>query len=198
MIFNENKLSFDFRNYHADKGQLLISEPYLQDACFKRTVILMAVHNQEEGSLGFIINKPTYLQLNQVIKSFADIQSWPVYFGGPVQTSSLFYIHTLGDLVPESRQITDEIYFGGNFDVLKELVLKNEVRQTEVKFFMGYSGWSQNQLEEEIQLNSWLSISASKKIVFSNKQHNELWRMSVAKTKQHFFLANFPEDVAMN
>jgi len=198
MIFKENSLSLDFTNYKAEKGCLLIAEPFLIDSFFKRSVVLMAIHNEKEGSLGFIINKPIKnVYLSDVVKIFKDATDWPIFFGGPVQTSSLFYIHTLGDLVDNSKEITDGIYFGGDFEIIKDLVIKNEASSKDIKFFLGYSGWGQGQLEDELLRNSWLTTPANKKIVFGNCYGNKCWQKVVSKTP-HFYVSNFPENPMWN
>lgn len=198
MIFKENSLSLDFTNYKAQKGSLLIAEPFSIDSYFKRSVVLMAIHNEKEGSLGFIINKPIKnVFLSDIVKMFENATDWPVYFGGPVQTSSLFYIHTLGDLVDNSKEITDGIYFGGDFEIIKDLVKKNEASSNDIKFFLGYSGWGEGQLDDELLRNSWLTTPATKKIVFGNCSGNKCWQKAVSRTP-HFYVANFPENAQWN
>ncbi len=198
MIFKENSLSLDFTKYKAQQGKLLISEPFMKDEYFKRTVILLAIHNDQEGSLGFIINKPiANIYLSDILKSFKYLDDWPVFFGGPVQTSSLFYIHSIGDIIPNSKKISDEIYFGGDFEVVDDLLKSNEVTPKDIKFFLGYSGWGENQLETEIMDNSWLVCQADKNLVFSKQSQNACWQKAVFKTP-HFYIANFPENVMWN
>jgi putative transcriptional regulator len=198
MIFKENSLSLDFTNYRAKQGHLLIAEPFMNDSYFKRSVVLLAIHNAKEGSLGFIVNKPIKnVCLADIVKPFSNAKDWPIYFGGPVQTSSLFYIHTLGDLVEDSKEISDGIYFGGEFKTIESLVKNDEASPKEIKFFLGYSGWGQDQLESEIMNNSWLSIGASKDLVFGNYPENKCWQKAVYRTP-HFYVAHFPQNSMWN
>lgn len=198
MIFKENSLSLDFTNYKAKQGCFLIAEPFLNDGYFKRSVVLLAVTNEKEGALGFIINKPIEnIYLSDIIKSFKDATDWPVYLGGPVQNSSLFYIHSIGDVVPNSKKITDDIYFGGDFEVIEKLIKSNEATPKDIKFLLGYSGWAEHQLEEEIMRNSWLTTVADKKLVFGNAINNRCWQLAVSRTP-HFYVAHFPIDARWN
>lgn len=198
MLFKENSLSLDFSNYKAKKGCLLLAEPFMNDEYFKRSVILLAIHNDTEGSLGFIVNKPIRnISLADMSKNFKDNHEWPVYFGGPVQTSSLFYIHTLGHLIEDSKEICKGIYFGGDFEMIENLVKRKEASPEQIKFFLGYSGWGQNQLEEELMRNSWLTTFASRDIVLGKCNENKCWQKAVHQTP-HFYVAHFPQNVLWN
>jgi putative transcriptional regulator len=198
MIFKENSLSLDFTNYKARKGSLLIAEPFMLDGYFKRSVVLLAIHNEKEGTLGFIVNKPIKnVALSDIVKPFENATDWPIYFGGPVQTTSLFYIHRLGDLITDSKEIVEGIYFGGDFKIVQELVKKDEATPQDIKFFLGYAGWGENQLEDEIARNSWLTTTAKPSLVFNKMSQNEWWRKAVFQTP-HFYVANFPENAYLN
>src|SRR5476651_2432719 len=103
---------------NPEKGKILISEPFLNDPNFKRTIILLTEHN-EEGSVGFIMNKPTELSLNDAIDDFPEFDS-AIYFGGPVQLNTLQFIHRAGDIIEGSIEIMPGLFWGGNFESLKE------------------------------------------------------------------------------
>lgn len=198
MIFKENELSLDFRNYKAKQGCLLIAEPFMKDGFFKKSVVLMAIHNDKDGSLGFIVNKPIKnVYLADVVKMFSNAKDWPIFFGGPVQTSSLFYIHKLGDLIPNSKEVAEGIYFGGDFEMIEELVKRDEASDKDIKFFLGYSGWGENQLDEEILNNSWLTTPATKDLVFGKCYETKCWQKAIKRTP-HFYVANFPENTLWN
>lgn len=198
MLFQENSLSLDFTNYKVYSGCLLIAEPFMRDSSFKRTVVLLAIHNDQEGSLGFIVNKPIKnLYLGDMITSFANAKEWPVFFGGPVQTSSLFFIHQLGDIIEDSKEVADGIYFGGNPKIVEELVKREEATPQDIKFFLGYSGWGKDQLDEEILRNSWLVTGATKDLVFGECYENKAWQKAVRRTP-HFYVAHFPENPEWN
>jgi len=106
-------------------GKILISEPFLNDFYFKRSIVLLAEHTTE-GSFGLIVNKPVDLSLNEVIKDFSDFDA-KVFIGGPVRTDSLFVLHTLGNIIPDSQKIIEGIYWGGNMELIKNMIINNNI-----------------------------------------------------------------------
>jgi len=143
-------------NLHSEKGRILISEPFLQGIFFQRAVILLVEHNKN-GSMGFVLNKRTNLIVNTFfpeMKFFPDI---PIYLGGPVHSNHLFFIHALGDeIIPGGMKVIDNLYFDGNFNTLKRYIMQGGAVEGKVKFFLGYAGWNENQLADEILRDSWL------------------------------------------
>jgi putative transcriptional regulator len=98
-------------------GTVLLAEPFMLDPNFKRSAILLCEHNKE-GSVGFIMNKPLDMRIDELIEGFPEFES-EVLFGGPVQTDTIHYIHNIGELLEGSRQVTDGVYWGGDFEKLK-------------------------------------------------------------------------------
>lgn len=180
----------------AKKGRLLISEPTLADSYFKRSVIVLTEHG-ENGSVGFILNKKTEMKLSQAIEEFSEFD-FPIYFGGPVKRDNLFFIHTLGSLVPESHEIYEGLFWGGNFEVLKKLILSGKVKKEQVKFFLGYSGWEPHQLSREMEEHSWF-VSQSNQSIILQQSDKELWREVMKAMGAEFaMLSNFPDNPSMN
>jgi len=143
-------------NLRPDKGRILISEPFMQGIFFQRSVILLVEHTLK-GAMGFVLNKQTDLLVNDFLPEIKKNPDIPIYLGGPVSTNHLFYIHTLGnDIIPDGMNVTDNLYCDGNFEALKSYMEEGGLVAGKVKFFMGYSGWSENQLREEIERDSWL------------------------------------------
>ena len=106
-----------------NKGQLLIAEPYIiGDLSFNRSVILLADHNND-GSVGFIINKPLKYTIHDLIPEIK--ANFKIYNGGPVEQDNLYFIHNVPDLIPNSVEISNGIYWGGCFESVKELI-KNQ------------------------------------------------------------------------
>ncbi len=155
------------------KGILLVAEPFMLDPNFRRGVILLCDH-QNDGSFGFILNKPIEMNINDLLSSFPDFES-EVYYGGPVQTDTIHYLHTKGDLLPNSIEVLQGIWWGGDFEVLKKEVSDGKIKQEDIRFFVGYSGWSEGQLDEEQQYPSWLTATASHEFIFTDDWKN-LWR----------------------
>ncbi|MDR4035682.1 MAG: YqgE/AlgH family protein, partial [Parabacteroides sp.] len=124
-------------------------------AYFQRSVVLLIEHT-EHGSMGFVLNKKTDLIVNSFFKEFAEFPEIPIYLGGPVSPNRLFFIHSLGDnIIPDALKINDYLYFDGDFNALKRYILNGHPIDGKVKFFLGYSGWTEGQLNHEIKRNSW-------------------------------------------
>ena len=147
-----------------EKGKLLVSAPHLTDI-FRRTVIYLVEHN-ESGSVGFVLNKPIKFKVSEVIDDFPEFDS-RVYIGGPVQTELINYIHRTPEKIDGGYEIQNGIYWGGNFESLKLLVESKSVKPDDLKFFVGYAGWSPNQLDEEMEDNSWYVTDATDDFIFS-------------------------------
>ena len=178
------------------KGRLLISEPFMGDYYFGRSVILLAEHN-EEGSFGVILNKPVSAKFNEVLKDFPDFDA-TMYLGGPVETDSLFYIHTLGEQIEGATEILDGLYWGGDIEVLKELILLKKIDSKDVRFFIGYSGWGAEQLDTELKRNSWVITRSSKKRLLSTDPIM-MWEKFLSKMGDNYKYWNkFPIDPTMN
>lgn len=143
------------------QGNVLISEPFLQDAYFQRAVVLLIEHTRD-GSMGFVLNKKTDLVVNTFFPELEGLPEIPIYLGGPVSANHLFFIHSLGDLIiPGSVKVNDQLYFDGNFEALKRYIIKGHSIEGKVKFFLGYSGWTEGQLGHEISRNSWVVSPAT-------------------------------------
>lgn len=183
-------------NVKPAKGRILLSEPLMGDYFFGRSVVLLAEHN-EEGSFGTILNKPISANFNEVVKDFPDFDA-PVYLGGPVDTENLFYIHTKGDLIAESLEIIDGVYWGGDIEMLKEMMLLKTIQPLDIRFFIGYSGWAANQLEQELEKNSWIIARAKANQIF-DIEPTTMWEQIVNKMGEEYkYWKNFPLDPNAN
>ncbi|MGB0886568.1 MAG: YqgE/AlgH family protein [Vicingaceae bacterium] len=177
-------------------GRLLIAEPFMDDPYFKRTVVLLTGYDNN-GAFGFILNKKIDVKLNDLIKDFPTFDA-PVFMGGPVQTDNLFYLHTQGDHIDESIKISDNLYWSGNFNQLKNMIKNNEIFPDEIKFFLGYSGWDHQQLTDELKEESWL-ISNIQTNHLKDLNETDLWHNTLQKiSEKHAVLSNFPENPSLN
>ena len=119
------------------KGDLLIAEPsIIGDISFNRSIVLLTDHNKE-GSIGFILNKPLNYTISDLIPELD--ASFKVYNGGPVEQDNLYFIHKRPDLIPNSVEISLGIFWGGDFNVVADLIANKEIDQNDIKFFLGYS-----------------------------------------------------------
>ena len=178
------------------KGRVLISEPFLMDNYFKRSIVLITEHG-DEGTVGFVLNKPVDIPVNEIIENFP-ITKADLSLGGPVNTNTLHYIHTLGDIIPESNKVIGNIFWGGDFEVVERLIKSGNLMQGQIKFFLGYSGWSPDQLENELNENAWVvaELSIDEIMAPMNRQY---WKRQLKKMgKKYEMWSNFPEDPEMN
>jgi putative transcriptional regulator len=155
-------------------GILLISEPFMHDHNFKKSVVLLADYTVDEGSVGFVLNRPTNLKIHELISSFPEFDS-NVYYGGPVGIDTIHYVHRKGDLIEGSRRICEGLYWGGDFNQIKFLVSTEVLTHSDIRFYIGYSGWSFGQLEEEMETKSWLIGDVDLNYIFANKIPN-MWK----------------------
>jgi putative transcriptional regulator len=178
-------------------GILLIADPFLKDPNFLRTVVLLCDHKTEEGSFGFVLNKMIDQTLDELLDNFEGFKL-PVYYGGPVQTDTIHFVHQYPDLIPEASKINDDIYWGGNFETVTALIKNNSLDLKKIKFFIGYSGWSDGQLSNELDEKSWLTVSATKNLVFTTKA-TEVWKGSLKHLGGDYeMMINFPTDPQLN
>lgn len=188
---------FDYTNgLKPEKGRLLVSEPFLPDPNFDRTVVLLCEHN-EEGSFGFVLNKESEVSLGELME---DIQGFnqTVYVGGPVQHNTLHYIHRFPSL-EGSVEIVNGLYWGGDFDQLVSLMDTHQVEERDIRFFVGYSGWDKDQLEEELDTNSWIVANLNNpEIIFESGQSN-MWKRVLRDMGGKFNVySNYPSDPRLN
>lgn len=183
-------------NIKPGPGKILISEPFLYDYYFKRSVVLLAEHNKN-GSFGVIINKPLNLRFDEVVKDFPDFDA-PVFLGGPVSTNSLFFIHTLGDAIDNSMPILEGLYWGGDLEQVKTMIQLGQLNEHNIRFFIGYSGWSPRQLDGELKRDSWAVTTIDADMIM-NANPEELWKLALRTLgKEYIRWTYFPPDPAMN
>ncbi len=179
------------------KGQLLISEPsILGDHSFTRSVILITEHTHE-GSVGFILNKPLEFSIGDLISEIDS--NLTVYNGGPVEQDNLYFIHTVPQKISNSIEISNGIYWGGDFESIKLLLNTNSISKSEIRFFLGYTGWSPNQLLEELKINSWLINENNEGNKILSLPSNNFWKEKINSQGGNYQLfSNAPEDPILN
>jgi len=178
-------------------GKLLISEPFLNDPNFKRAVVLLTEHG-EEGTVGFILNHPSNLLLKDLIPEMEQAD-FPVYIGGPVATDTIHFIHRCYDKLNDGEEIANGVYWGGNFEALRILIKSGHIDRDEIKFFIGYSGWGEQQLQEELAENTWIvSNQYHPDIVFSGDEE-EVWREVIVNLgPKYAHVSKFPQNPNLN
>lgn len=198
MASYNNIFKITHNNVLPAQGSILMSEPFLQDAYFQRSVVLLVEHNTE-GSMGFVLNKKTDLIVNTFFPELEEYPEISIYLGGPVSANRLFFIHSLGDLiVPDSVKIKDHLYFDGDFEALKRYMLKGHSIEGKVKFFLGYSGWTKGQLGSEINKNSWVVSHATKENILL-ADGESFWKNSLEQLGSNYEAwTKYPKDPYLN
>ncbi len=180
-----------------EKGQLLIAEPsIIGDLSFNRSVILLADHNHE-GSVGFILNKPLDYTINDLIPEIE--ASFKIYNGGPVEQDNLYFIHTIPELITGSIEISNGIFWGGDFELTRSLINEGKINKENIRFFLGYTGWSANQLEGELKENSWIMSKNIYKSTILSKSSSQFWKEKIIELGGDYLIwSNAPENPILN
>jgi putative transcriptional regulator len=188
---------FKYRNkIKPEKGRLLVSEPFLPDPNFERTVVLLCEHN-EEGSFGFVLNKPSILKVNEVMEDISLLDNL-VYIGGPVQQDTLHFIHRHATL-ESAVEIVDHVFWGGSFENLMLLTETNQIAAKDIRFFLGYSGWGPGQLDSELDQDSWIVCDYVSDQLLFDTGPEIMWRKALENLGGRFSVySNYPVDPRLN
>ncbi|MCO5231719.1 MAG: YqgE/AlgH family protein [Chitinophagales bacterium] len=175
-------------------GDLLIAEPFMDDPNFKRAVIIIT-ENDHTGTLGLVLNKPSIFKLTEVLQDFPKFDA-KVYLGGPVGLDRINFIHCYPEIIPNSIHIIDNLYWNGNYEALKKGIQNQKILPHNIKFFLGFSGWGINQLDEELQEKTWI-IAKEYRNIFKGSQY--LWKDVLEKMGGEYkLMAKYPEDPSLN
>ena len=191
--------NYDFeKNKPIQSGTILLSEPFMWDENFRRTVILLCRHHSVEGTSGVILNKPVKLELEDLLESFPKNFGGKLYLGGPVGTDLIQILHTMGDKLTGSQKICEGVYWGGDFNQLKKLIRQGEITNKHIRFYIGYSGWDAKQLKDELHDNSWILASARHDYIF-NTEPDSLWKKIMNDMGGVYHtMASYPENPNLN
>jgi putative transcriptional regulator len=177
-------------------GILLIADPFLKDPNFLRTVVFLCEH-KEEGSFGFVLNRKYENTLDELIPELNGHQL-PVYYGGPVQMDTIHFLHQYPKEIPGGQEVVKGVYWGGDFDAVVDLLKNEDIDANKIRFYIGYSGWSTGQLADEMNEKTWLTVEATRKLVF-HRNYQEIWKDSLKHLGGDYgIMANFPIDPQLN
>jgi len=195
MELNLDIFKIEYNKVAPKKGRILVAEPFLQDTYFKRSIVLLTEYTSE-GSVGFVLNKPLDVKVNEIISDFPE-NGTTLSIGGPVSTNTVHFIHTLGEFIPNSVHVIDNIYWGGDFAFIKELISKGKLPESQIRFFLGYSGWTAGQLESELEQNSWVITEIKPKQVMTPPTN--VWKKTLSQLGDKYKIwAEFPENPGLN
>lgn len=177
-------------------GVLLVAEPFLKDPNFSRTVILMCDH-QKEGSFGFVINRSLEHTLAELLPDTTSLDI-TVGYGGPVQRDSLHFLHKRPDLITGGMELTEDIHWGGDFNTVLALLTNETLPREDIRFFLGYAGWAEDQLNNEMKENSWLITMANTSILFELDE-KQIWPAALKQMGSEYEqLIHYPIDPQLN
>ena len=182
---------------YPKKGNLLVAEPSITgDLSFNRSVVLLADHN-EEGSVGFILNKPLGYSIHDLIPEIK--ASFKIYNGGPIEQDNLYFIHNIPQLIPNSIEISSGIYWGGDFESTKDLINEGKISRNNIRFFLGYSGWDAEQLLNELESNSWIISENGLRNKIIGKSSADFWKEKIMEQGGDYLIwSNAPENPIYN
>lgn len=179
------------------KGRVLLSDPFLGDEYFERSVVYLCEHSSE-GSFGFVLNNFIDVPLQQLNENFPDLVS-KVSIGGPVEKETMYFIHSMKDELNESISIDNGVYIGGDFDQLYNVIQAEHLEQNKIRFFLGYSGWDAGQLANEIKENAWIVSTVESPEEIMNVNEPDLWKYFMNKLgKKYQIISQFPIDPSEN
>lgn len=185
------------QNHKPEKGDLLISEPYLPDPNFERTVILLCAHD-ENGSFGLVLNKSSDINFKEAVKDIPALDK-KLFYGGPVQQDTLHFVHRSSDHEISGQMVKEDIRWGGNFERIVTLINLKQIVEEDFKFFIGYSGWDADQLQQEIKSKSWIihkNVTAS--MIFDTPPE-DLWKLALNQLGGKYkMISKYPTDPKMN
>ncbi len=177
-------------------GVLLIADPFLKDPNFLRTVVFLCDH-KGEGSFGFVVNRQYENTLDELIPELEGFPI-PVYYGGPVQVDSIHFLHQYPEEIPGGQEVIKGVYWGGDFDAVVDLIKTNSIDTNKLRFFIGYSGWDEGQLEGEMAEKTWLTVKATRQLIF-HTDHDQIWKDSLKHLGGDYeMMVNFPIDPQLN
>ncbi len=196
MKFNSDIFRIQSNDVPPSPGCVLISEPFLQDTYFQRSVVYLIDHS-EKGSMGLVLNKELEIDLSELIDGVHTEQKLPIFLGGPVAVETLFYLHTL-ESIPDSYPVSDSLYLNGDFELLKDYINTGGEIEGKIKFFFGYSGWENDQLMDEIKENSWLVGSMTDEEILRNKD-KQVWEETLKSLGERYKMwTKFPKNPSLN
>ena len=193
---NDGLLKIGENWLNPKKGRVLISEPFASDMIFKKSVVYIVDHS-EDSTMGFILNKQVDIEGNPFFRIIG-VLPFELSFGGPVAINRILYIHTLGpQVIPNSVEISDGIYLGGDYKAVRDKIDSGEASPKDVRFFLGYAGWSSHQLEQEIKSKFWIVGNLDKETIMD--YHSDVWGEAVKKLGGRYKLwENLPSNPQLN
>lgn len=185
--------------YLPGRGRVLVAAPALFERPFTRSAVIILEADRNNGHIGLILNKRTELEMSDIVPQWPSDIVWPIYCGGPVEPDRLFMLHTLGQLFRDSQEIVPGVFIGGHITDFCEYARTHDESEGKIRLFSGYSGWVQDQLEEEIGEGAWIVKAAPNANSILKGDGLEYWRREMqAMGPKYGSLSVLPELQQMN
>ena len=158
----------------------------------------MVCEHNEEGTFGLVMNKLSDLQLNDVLEEEI---TFPAYLnvGGPVEQNTLHFVHRLGNTLEGSIQLNQDLYWSGDFEQVKFLMNSGLIKEEDIQFYLGYSGWASGQLKEEMDSQSWFVRKAATSKEIFDLESDILWKSILRDMGGKYkVFSNYPSDPRLN
>jgi len=182
---------------YLPNGSLIIAKPFLGDPNFERSVALICQHDAE-GAFGLTLNQPTDYTLKDALEGIDIFRNLPLFLGGPVEQSTLHFIHRLDSPLEGSIELSSGLFWGGNHEELINRLNLGQAHPRDVRFFAGYSGWGADQLNRELKDNAWIVTQTDANFLFDTSA-KKFWRAVLRSMGgKHKVLANYPIDPRLN
>ena len=162
---------------------------------FYKSIILI-VDETEDGLTGFIINRYSDLFITKDLDSSKDIKI-DLYYGGPVSTNYYYLLRSENDHF-RSIKIDENLYWGNDLEFLFNQIENGLINVNDVIFLQGYSGWNLNQLDNEIDDNSWIVLDNQPDMVFNLNKKNSWNKIIKSLGNKYKIWSNSPDDITLN
>lgn len=177
-------------------GNMLIAEPFLKDPNFSRTVVILCEY-LPEGSVGFVLSRTLESTLAELLPDLTKLPI-PVHYGGPVQQDTLHFLHRKPELIKGGMPLNQDVHWGGDFSEAIDLLHKGLLNESDIRFFLGYSGWSAGQLDKELGEHTWLICPGTTELIF-HPSPTQIWKDALLHMGGEYRqLIHYPSDPQLN
>jgi putative transcriptional regulator len=174
------------------QGALMLADPSLRGSVFERTVLLLTAHGAETGTQGLVLNQPMGQELREIVQAadLKPLEKVPVYSGGPVSPGELMLVALRWN--PAAGRVESRSPLG------IAAALRAQAGGWEIRAFVGYTGWSAGQLEDEFKRHSWM-LTPHRPEALHGKEGHDLWRtLLCGMGPWHTLVAGIPDDPGLN
>lgn len=182
-------------------GTVLVAAPSLNELYFSHSAVMLVDFEKGDGALGLVLNLRSGHNLNEYLDGVSPEAEVPVYCGGPIAQDRMVFMHTLGpDVFPGSKEFAPGLYLGGDFEAAINYVNSGYPVEGFIRFFIGHSGWADNQLFEEMNDGVWaVAEPGENKGLLLSGSDDAYWHRCVRGMGHHYRAWQFfPRNVYAN